>query len=147
MVVRLNPIAIELDGIEVEVERIVRQLEVRRIATPTPSVSFEADILDRSIDLDVVEFVSERTSLNIVEDSFGLPVARLRNQIRRLRVCLDEIPVGAGFLQNLQPDQLGLIQVFASLRMVRMYTARFLEEAARRGFEPQPINVTTGRGC
>ena len=147
MVVRLNPLAIEVEGIGVEIERLVRRIEIRRLATPSTSSSFEADFLDRSIDLDVVEFVSERTSLEIIEDSFGLPVSRFRNRIGRLRVCLDEVPVGSGFLQNLQPDQLGLIEVFESLRMVRMYTDEFLQRGAERGFELQPINVTTGRGC
>lgn len=147
MVVSLNPIAFEVEGIGVEIERLVRQIEIRRLATPSTSSSFAAEILDRSIDLDVVEFVRERTSLEIIEDSFGLPVSRFRNRIGRLRVCLDEVPVGSGFLQNLQPDQLGLIEVFESLRMVRMYTNDFLQRGAERGFELQPINVTTGRGC
>ena len=147
MVVRLSPMAIELEGLAVEIERVVRQIEIRRLATPTPSSACETDILERSVDLDVVEFVSDRTSLEIIEDSFGLPVARFRNRISRLRVCLDEYPVGAGFLQNLQPDQLGLVEVFESLRMVRMYTKEYLEHAAERGFQLQPINITTGRGC
>lgn len=80
MVVRLNPIAIEVEGIEVEVDRILRQIEIRRLATPAPSSSFEAETLDRSIDLDVVEFVSERTSLDIIEDSFGLRRRRARSR-------------------------------------------------------------------
>ena len=147
MVVRLNPVAIEVEGIGVEVERIVRQLEIRRSATPAPSSAFDADELDVTIDLDVVELVRERTTLDIVEDSFGLPVARFRNRLSRLRVCLDEVPVGAGFLQNLEPRQLGLVEVFESLRMVRMYTNDFLQRAAERGFQLQPINITTSRGC
>ena len=147
MVVRLNPIAIEVEGIGVEVERIVRQLEIRRNATPAPSTAFDAGELDATIDHDVVELVRERTTLDIVEDSFGLPVARFRNRLSRLRVCLDEVPVGAGFLQNLEPRQLGLIEVFESLRMVRMYTNDFLRRAAERGFQLQPINITTSRGC
>lgn len=147
MVVRLSPIAFEVEEIEVEIEHLVREIELRRLATPSSSASFESDILDKSIDLDVVEFVTERTSLDIIEDSFGLPVSRFRNRIGRLRVCLDEVPVGSGFLQNLQPDQLGLIEVFESLRMVRMYTNEFLQRAAERGFQLQPINITTRRGC
>lgn len=147
MVVRLNPIAIEVEGIEVEVERLLRQLEIRRIATPAPSTSFDAGELEVTVDHDVVELVRERTSLDILEDSFGLPVARFRNRTSRLRVCLDEVPVGAGFLQNLQPQQLGLVEVFESLRMVRMYTDDFLERAAERGFQLMPINITTSRGC
>ncbi len=147
MVVRLNPIAFEAEGVEVEIEPIVRQIESRRLATATTSTAFEAVILDRSIDLDVVEFVSDRTTLDVIENSFGLPVARFRNRISRLRVCLDEVAVGSGFLQNLQPDQLGHIEVFESLRMVRMYTNEFLQQAVERGFELQPINITTARGC
>lgn len=147
MVVRLNPVAIEVEGIGVQVERIVRQLAIRRSVTPAASSAFASEQLKTTVDLDVVELVRERTSLDIVEDSFGLPVARFRSRLSRLRVCLDEVPVGSGFLQNLQPDQLGLVEVFESLRMVRMYTNDFLQRAAERGFQLQPINITTSRGC
>ncbi len=147
LVVRLNPAPLDVAGLEVEVARVVRQIEMRRVATPVPSSGFDREILNSTVDSDLTEFVSERTTLEIVEDGFGLPVARFRNRVSRLRVCLDELPVDSGFLQNLQPHQLGRVEVFESLRMVRMYTHNFLEEAAERGFVLHPINLTTGMGC
>ena len=147
LVVRLNPAPLDVEALEVEIARVVRQIEMRRVATPVPSSGFDREILNRTVDNDLAEFVSERTTLEIVEDGFGLPVARFRNRVSRLRVCLDDLPVDSGFLQNLQPHQLGRVEVFESLRMVRMYTHNFLEEAAERGFVLQPINLTTGIGC
>lgn len=147
LVVRLNPAPVDVAGLEVEIERVVRQIEMRRLATPVPSSGFDREILNRTVDYDLVEFISERTTLDIVEDGFGLPVARFRNRVSRLRVCLDEVPVGAGFLQNLQPHQLGRVEVFESARMVRLYTNNFLEQAAERGFRLWPVDLTSARGC
>ncbi len=147
LVVRLNPAPVDVAGLEVEVERVVRRIEMRRLATPVPSSGFDREILNRTVDNDLVEFVSERTTLDIVENSFGLPVARFRNRVSRLRVCLDEVPVGAGFLQNLQPHELGRVEVFESARMVRLYTNSFLEQAAERGFQLRPVDLTSARGC
>lgn len=147
LVVRLNPAPVDVAGLEVEVARVIRQIELRRLATPVPSSGYDGKILSNTVDNDLVEFVSERTTLDIVEDSFGLPVARFRNRVSRLRVCLDEVPVGAGFLQNLQPHQLGRVEVFESMRMVRLYTNTFLEQAAERGFQLRPIDLTSARGC
>ena len=147
MVVRLNPLPIELPGVEVNVERLLRRIEVRRLATPMSSTAFANEILEATVDNDVAEFVGERTSLEIMQDNFGQPLVRFRGRITRLRVCLDEVPVDAGFLQNLQPQQLSRIEVFESLRMVRMYTKRFIDEAAERGFELLPINLATSQGC
>ncbi|MXX56231.1 MAG: carboxypeptidase-like regulatory domain-containing protein [Gemmatimonadetes bacterium] len=147
LVVRLSPAPLDVAGLEVEIARFVRQIEMRRLATPVPSSGFDRETLDRTVDYDLVEFIRERTTLDIVEDSFGLPVARFRNRVSRLRVCLDEFPVGAGFLQNLQPHQLGRVEVFESARMVRLYTNEFLEEAAERGFQLRPVDLTSARGC
>ena len=147
LLVRLNPAPVDVAGIEVAIERVIRRIEIRRLATPVPSKGFDREVLDRTVDNDVVEFINDRTTLDIVEDSFGLPVARFRNRVGRLRVCLDEVPVGAGFLQNLQPHQLGRVEVYESVRMVRMYTNNFLEEAVERGFRLLPIDLTSARGC
>lgn len=147
LVVRLNPAPLDVAGLEVEIAHFVRRIEMRRLATPVPSSGFDREILNRTVDYDLVEFVSERTNLDIVEDGFGLPVARFRNRVSRLRVCLDEFPVGAGFLQNLQPHQLGRVEVFESARMVRLYTIDFLEQAAERGFRLRPVDLTSARGC
>lgn len=147
LVVRLNPAPVDVAALEVEVARVVRQIEMRRLATPVPSSGFDRDILNKTVDNDLVEFIGERTTLDIVEDSFGWPVALFRNRVSRLRVCLDEVPVGAGFLQNLQPHQVGRVEVFESALMVRLYTNNFLEEAAERGFQLRPVDLTSARGC
>jgi len=146
MVVRLNPMAIALEGIEVTVERLVRQLEVRRLSTPRASEAFETEIMERTMEADVASFVDARTSLTLYRDQLDRLQVRLRGRQQPLRVCLDEVAVASGFLGNIQPGELGLLEVYEGMGMVRMYTKDFLSRAAREGFSPAPIPLV-GRGC
>lgn len=146
MVVRLNPMAIALEGIEVIVERLVRQLEVRRLNTPRASEAFETEVMERTMEIDVAAFVNARTSLTLYRDQLDRLQVRLRGRQRPLRVCLDEVAVASGFLGNIQPGELGLLEVYEGMGMVRMYTKDFLSRAAREGFSPAPIPLV-GRGC
>lgn len=146
MVVRLNPMAIALEGIEVTVERLVRQLEVRRLGTPRASEAFETEAMQRTMETDVAAFVDARTSLTLYRDQLDRLQVRLRGRQQPLRVCLDEVAVASGFLGNIQPRELGLLEVYEGMGMVRMYTKDFLSRAAREGFSPAPIPLV-GRGC
>ena len=146
MVVRLNPMAIELEGIEVVVERLVRQLEVRRLGTPRASEAFETEAMERTIEMDVAAFVDARTALTLYRDQLDRLQVRLRGRQLPLRVCLDEVAVASGFLGNIHPGELGLLEVYEGMGMVRMYTKDFLSRAAREGFSPAPIPLV-GRGC
>lgn len=146
MVVRLNPMAITLEGIEVTVERLVRQLEVRRLSTPRASEVFETEVMERTMEADVASFVDARTSLTLYRDQLDRLQVRFRGRQRPLRVCLDEVAVASGFLGNIQPGELGLLEVYEGMGMVRMYTKDFLSRAANEGFSPAPIPLV-GRGC
>lgn len=146
MVVRLNPTAIPLEGIEVTVERLIEQLKIRRLSTPVASVVFEPETMQRTIEPDVASFVSTRTSFTIYRDQMDRLQARLRGRPTNLRVCLDEVAVASNFLGNLLPTELGLLEVYESLGMIRLYTNGFLSRAAREGFSPAPVNLV-GRGC
>lgn len=146
MVVRLNPMAITIEGIEVTVERLVRQLEVRRLSTPRASEAFETEVMEQTMEIDVAAFVNARTSLTLYRDQLDRLQVRLRGRQRPLRVCLDEVAVASGFLSNIQPGELGLLEVYEGMGMVRMYTKDFLSRAAREGFSPAPIPLV-GRGC
>ena len=146
MVVRLNPMAITLEGIEVTVERLVRQLEIRRLSTPRASEAFETEVMERTMEIDVAAFVNARTSLTLYRDQLDRLQVRLRGRQRPLRVCLDEVAVASGFLGNIQPSELGLLEVYEGMGMVRMYTKDFLSRAATEGFSPAPIPLV-GRGC
>ncbi|MCY3546947.1 MAG: carboxypeptidase-like regulatory domain-containing protein [Gemmatimonadetes bacterium] len=146
MVVRLNPMAIALEGIEVTVERLVRQLEIRRLSTPRASEAFETEVMEQTMETDVASFVDARTSLTLYRDQLDRLQVRLRGRQRPLRVCLDEVAVASGFLGNIQPGELGLLEVYEGMGMVRMYTKDFLSRAAREGFSPAPIPLV-GRGC
>lgn len=146
MVVRLNPMAIPVEGIEVTVERLIHQLDVRRLSTPVGSVVFEPETMQRTIEPDVASFVNTRTGFTIYRDRMDRVQARLRGRPTNLRVCLDEVPVASNFLGNLHPTELGLLEVYESLGMVRLYTNGFLSRAAKEGFSPAPVNLM-GRGC
>lgn len=146
MVVRLNPMAIPLEGIEVTVERLIHQLEVRRLSTPVASEVFEPETMQRTVEPDVASFVSTRTSFTIYRDQMDRLQARLRGRPTNLRVCLDEVAVASNFLGNLLPTELGLLEVYESLGMIRLYTNGFLSRAAKEGFSPAPVTLV-GRGC
>ena len=147
MVVRLNPIAVTLPGIEVRVERLVSQLETRRILTPVQTVAFPPEVLESTQTASVSSFVRARTAFDIIEDTnLQQLVYRFRRQIRRLRVCLDEVAVSSRMLDTLAPEDLARIELYESLGMVRMYTRDFLRRAADKGFSPVPITLM-GSGC
>lgn len=146
MVVRLNPMAIPLEGIEVTVERLIQQLEVRRLSTPVASEVFERETMKRTIEPDLASFVNTRTSFTIYRDRMDRVQARLRGRPTDLRVCLDEVPVASNFMGNLHPTELGLMEVYEGLGMIRLYTNGFLTRAAKEGFSPAPVTLA-GRGC
>lgn len=147
MVVRLQPIAVVLPGIEVRVERLVHRLEVRRASTPVGSTVFREEALQATNSPSVAALVRARTPVYILEDpTLQQLVYRFRGQIRRLRVCLDEVAVSSRFLETLAPDDLELVEIYERLGMVRMYTRDFLRRAADEGFSPTRIPLQ-GRGC
>ena len=146
MVVRLNPMAIPLEGIEVTVERLIQQLEVRRLSTPAASEVFEPETMKRTIEPDLASFLNTRTSFTIYRDGMDRVQARLRGRPANLRVCLDEVPVASNFLGNLHPAELGLMEVYEGLGMIRLYTNGFLSRAAKEGFSPAPVTLV-GHGC
>ena len=147
MVVRLQPIAIMLPGIVVTIERLVHRLEVRRLRTPVASTTFESGTLHASNAADIASFIRARTPVYILEDPDRQQlVYRFRGQIRRLRVCFDEVAVSSRFLETVNPEDLARVELYESLGMVRMYTQDFLNRAAEKGFTPQPITLQGG-GC
>lgn len=147
MVVRIQPLAVALPGIEVSVERLVHQLEVRRLSLPVASTTFKPEVLHATNAPDVASFIRARTPVYILEDpNLQHLVYRFRGEIRRLRVCLDEVAVSSRFLEVMGPRDLARVELYQSLGMIRMYTRDFLDRAAEKGFSPTQI-VLQGRGC
>ena len=143
MLVRLNPMAVVLPGITVEVTRLMEQLETRRLMTASTTTVFEQRSLEFSQATDVTSYVNERTSLEMqtsVDDQLCVQLTPGANAVR-MRVYLDEAPVPTAFLGNFQPREGGLIEVYERLAMVRIYTPNFLQRAAEAGFIPAPINL------
>ena len=144
MLVRLRPIPVTLPGITVEVERLLEQLETRRLVTASPATVFEQQQMVLSIAPSLTSFVREHTAaLDIFSNANDQLCTTLTpgSSPVRLRVVLDEAPVPTAFLDNLQPRDVAMVEVFERLAMVRIYTKNFLDRAADAGYSPQPINL------
>lgn len=144
MLVHLNPMAVSIPGIRVEAERLLEQIETRRIMTGTGSTVFEEAQMRESIAASLAGFVNERTaglSMFTSQDDQQCVTPTPGSSPVRLRLILDEAPVPTAFLDNLRPQDVVLVEVFNRLAMIRIYTRNFMERAADAGYEPQPINL------
>ena len=141
MLVRLNPLAIELEGIEVRVERLLHQLEVRRTSTPTAVAAYDSTVMSSSMSPDLATFVEGRSGLETFVSPDDQYCVRSRGRNVRIRTYLDEVPVASAYLQNLGPRDVELVEVYSGLAMVRVYSRQFLERAADQGFRPLPIDL------
>ncbi|MDH3223873.1 MAG: carboxypeptidase-like regulatory domain-containing protein, partial [Gemmatimonadota bacterium] len=105
MLIRLNPMAIEIAGVTVEAERLLQQLETRRIMAASPVTVFDQGQLSAGLPSNLTRIVMQRApSMGIFTSQddqlcVTLPAA---SQPVRLRVFLDEAPVATAFLENLQ---------------------------------------------
>jgi len=141
MLVRLSPMAFELEGIEVRVERLLHQLEVRRVSTPTAVTTFDSTVMASSMSLDLAGFVEARLGVDTFVSPNDQYCMRSRGRNVRIRTYLDEVPVASAYLRNLGPREVEMIEVYTGLAMVRVYSRQFLERAADQGFRPLPIDL------
>ncbi|MGI9628812.1 MAG: carboxypeptidase-like regulatory domain-containing protein, partial [Longimicrobiales bacterium] len=144
MLVHLNPMAVTIPGIRVEAERLLEQIETRRIMTGTGSTVFEEKQMSASLTPSLAGFVNERAAgLNLttnIDDQQCVTPSAGSSPVR-LRLFLDEAPVPSVFLDNLSPRDVALVEVFNRLAMIRIYTHNFVERAADAGYQPTPINL------
>ena len=144
MLVRLSPIPIEIPGVSVEAERLMAQLETRRIMTASPTTVFAEAQLAQGLPTNLTRLVAERAP---PIDMFTNPNDQLCIVITpgsspvRLKVFLDEAPVASAFLDNLQSTDVALMEVYSRLGMVRVYTYDFIQRASDVGYVPAPINL------
>lgn len=145
MLVHLNPMAVEIPGVSVEAERLLDQLETRRIMAASPATVFDQNQLAAGLPKNLTSVVVEQApSMDLFTNEndqlcVGLPAM---SQPIRLKVFLDEAPVPTAFLDNLQSTDVALLEVFDRLGMVRIYTHDFMQRAAEAGYTPTPINRT-----
>lgn len=143
MLVHLNPIAVEIPGVTVEAERLMAQLETRRIMTASPATVFGETQLAQGLPSNLTRIVQERApSMDIFtnpNDQLCLVITPGSTPVR-LRVFLDEAPVPTAFLDNMQSTDVALMEVYDRLGMVRVYTYDFMQRAADVGYVPTPIN-------
>ena len=141
MLVRLNPMAIELEGIEVRVERLLYKLEVRRVSTPTGVAAYDSSVMASSMSPDVASFVEGHAGFDTFTNASEQVCVRVRGLNLRVRTFLDEVEVSSAFLVNLGPRDIHVVEIFRGLAMIRMYSSEFLERAADKGFSPMPIDL------
>jgi hypothetical protein len=146
MLVRLNPMAIEIAGVTVEAERLIQQLETRRIVAATPVTVFDEAQLSGALSSNLTRVVMERAPTmgqGIFTNANDQLCVRLpaASAPVRLKVFLDDAPVATAFLDNLQATDVALLEVFDRLGMVRVYTHDFMSRAAEVGYVPAPINL------
>lgn len=144
MLVRLNPMAIAIEGITVEVEAILAQLETRRLMTGIAVETFDEPVLRNSITVDLTGYVREHTAdFRLFKDINDHICVQPRGSASpvRLVVYLDESRVPAIFLDNLTPQDIASLEVYKNIAQVRVYTHNFLERAAEVGYQPMPIHL------
>ena len=147
MLVRLSPIPVEIPGVRVEVERLLAQLETRRIMTASPTTVFGEAQLTQGLPTNLTRIVQDRAPQMGVGGIFTNQNDQLCIQMPagsspvRLKVFLDEAPVATAFLDNLQSTDVALMEVYSRLGMVRIYTHDFIQRAADVGYSVVPINL------
>lgn len=137
--IMLRPDPVLLEGVEVLVDRWDR----RRRFHPGSIRVFDQTALLRAGVTDALSFVRSRAATRVricPQDPFSFCAWR-RGRWYRMRVCLDEMPLfdGGRTLETMQPQDFFMIEVFDQGREVRLYTERFVEQAARRRSPVRPL--------
>jgi hypothetical protein len=151
-----QPVAIALDSDPVLLERLVvmaDRFELRRKTVATPSTVLGRDELTGTSSRHMAEVVGRHTrdgppldcgqrTLHLGER--GLVCTRAQNTAMRgarARVWIDEVPISPSLevLQNYDPRDFERVEIYDGGKQIRLYTVRFMERAARIGYEPLPL--------
>jgi hypothetical protein len=135
--VRLEPRAVPLEGLVVEVEPVVRQLERRRMAHGWKSDAVQfTGVPVEELPVSIPEFVAARAGHPL----YGCPGAignerncfPFRGRRMRVTVCLDEGPFAGGvpMLETFPPDAIGRVEFYPHDGLMKVYSRDFLALAA-----------------
>jgi hypothetical protein len=137
--IRLEPRALPLEGLVVEVEPVVRQLERRRMAHGWKSDAFQfTGVGTEELPVSIPEYVAARAGhplyacpRAIGDDRNCFPY---RGRRKRVTVCLDEGPFAGGvpMLETFPPDAIGRVEFYPDDGLMKVYTREFLALSAEK---------------
>jgi hypothetical protein len=140
--VTLAPEALALAELRVVTNRFVRRLENRLRALPVSTRSYDRERIEKSVSPTAADYVRVHTGLFRAP----CPGTRALDCVRRhmrtvpLSVWIDERRAIGGLqeLDSVPLDEIGRVEVEDGV-VVRVYTTRYLEDAARRGVIPMYV--------
>jgi hypothetical protein len=134
----LDPNPVLLEGIRVVADRLQR----RRNAVAVSIRAFDRSQLLTSAAGDALDFVSQRSGFarTVCPGSLAGSCAWVRGRPEPVRVYIDDMPTVGGLdhLAMYRPHELFLIEVVSGGRQVRAYTNWYMEQAAKRRWNPAP---------
>ena len=152
LTLRLSPRAVELEGITVSVEPVLRQLERRRAAVASKSGVFDAaDFAGGPLPPDIPAYVAARIGHPLrscgASSAFGARSCYpYRGRVSSVQiVCVDEAPIPGGVSDLrlfVQEDDIARLEFFPAQGLMRIYTKGFIGLAAKEPWLIQgPANL------
>ena len=137
--IRLEPRAVPLEGLVVEVEPVVRQLERRRMAHGWKSDAFQfTGVATEELPVSIPEYVAARAGHPLYACPGAIGNDRncfpYRGRRKRVSVCLDEGPFAGGvpMLETFPPDAIGRVEFYPDDGLMKVYTREFLALSAEK---------------
>lgn len=144
LLVGLEPLAVELEGLEVVAPRseLDAGLDARLAALGSPgSVRREEDLVaSASPNLrDLISEGSRQYFAPCINESKTCLVVRGRR--REIKFYVDDLvqPEGAAVLETYDPSELFRVEVLGKIGQIRIYTRAYADWMARTGTDPRPI--------
>ncbi len=134
--VQLTPDAVVLEALRVQVDELAR----RRNSAPVAVRLLERATLVAAGEPTMLELLSGR-GLRPIPCSVGPQAcARLRGQVTRVRLFVDEVPLagGLGALNTYRPRDIYMVEIYGGGQMVRVYTVAYMSDSNRRRVRPLP---------
>jgi Carboxypeptidase regulatory-like domain len=137
LVLSMKPEPILLEGLRVVTDRF----RSRRNRTAVSVYAYDREDLATSPRTTLLDFVAYKVGSSRARCS-GLTAGdicfRLRGRTVAPVVYVDEVPVLAGldYLDTLAPQELQMVEIYASGRQIRAYTTGFMERAAKTRLQP-----------
>lgn len=130
---------IVLEGLNVVTDRF----ESRRRGVATAVRWYDYKALATSTHVNTLDFLTQRAGLARIpcRGAWSSDCVLVRGRVTEPSVWIDENPVlgGMDYLRAVPPNELYMVEVYASGRHIRAYTQRFMERAARTRLMPMPV--------
>ncbi len=128
VLVLLSPEPLEIEGISAEAVR--RGLNQRALALSTPLRSWDEERLEPLQVPSLSNFITERSTMRL--EVRGTQLCYLAPAslflVIRLPIFLDEVFISHQMAKDLRPADLGRVEIFSRVPMIRAYTKRFMAD-------------------